>query len=124
MSAGCVNLKIDQGATFYRLLKLKTSLGEPIDLTQNEFRGQIRKHAGDKKLLACFTFEILNQTTNPGEVVMTLTADETAQLPAARHNSAKKIVRELSYDVERVDALGEVERVMEGIIYLSPEVTI
>lgn len=123
MSAGCLNLKIEQGTDFYRLLKIKTSIGEPLDLTGCELRGQIRKHPSDKKILAAFSFFILNQTTNMGEVEMTLSAESTSAIPAVRHNSAKKISRELSYDIELVDAVGEVERLIEGIVYLSPEVT-
>jgi hypothetical protein len=123
MSAASVNLKVEQGADFYRKLTIKDADGVPIDLTENVFRGQIRKNASDQVIMAAFTFSILDQSIHTGQVEMKLSAAETAQLPAAKQTSAKRIVRELAYDVERVSADGSVERLIEGCISLSPEVT-
>ena len=123
MSAASVNLKVEQGADFYRKLTIKDSDGLPIDLTDNEFRGHIRKNASDETIMAAFTFSMLDQSSHRGQVEMKLSASETSQLPAAKQTTAKRIIRELAYDVERVSADGSVERLMEGCILLSPEVT-
>ena len=123
MAAGNFDLEIEQGATYYRILVIKDKNHNPQDISGCVFRGQIRRDADDTKVLAEFSFNILNQTEHKGMVEMLLTEAQTRALPAARQNRARKRVRQLCYDIEFVDISGAVNRVIEGVVFLSPEVT-
>lgn len=122
MSAGSLNFTIEQGTTFQRKITLTDSLSVPIDLTGRTFRGKIKLVAGDGATVADFTFTLLNQLTNPGEVYMSLTDAQTSAIPVDEQTSAEKVLKDYAYDVEMVVG-GEVERVLEGVVSISPEVT-
>lgn len=109
-----LNLELKQGEDFYRLLTFKDENDVAIDLTGFTFAGQIRASYDDELFLS-FTFTILNQTTNTGQVEMTLAK---ALSSAKTINVKNKYV----YDVERNSGTRTV-RVLEGAISISPEVT-
>lgn len=123
MSASSFDLEIDQGSSFYRKLILQDEDEVPVDLTGSTFRGQIRRFPGDIALLAQFTCTVLDQTTNEGEVEVTLTAAQTAALPTGRQGVPQRRDQTYAYDIERVFTDGTVQRVMQGLVTMSPEVT-
>lgn len=122
MAAGQLNFTIEQGTTFQRKITLKDSLNVPIDLTGRTFRGKIKLVAGDGATAADLTFSLLNQLTNPGEVYMSLTDAQTSAIPVDEQSSAEKVSKDYAYDIEMIVS-GEVERILEGVISVSPEVT-
>lgn len=124
MPAGQYNLYIEQGATFYKKLIFKDAGQNPIVLTGYTFRGQIRDTSSSATVILSFTFNILDQTANPGQLEMTLTALETASITVPNPNNDYRAYRELAYDVERVTtSSGEVDRILEGLVTVSAEVT-
>lgn len=114
--ATTLNLTHDQGASFLRSLTIKDSSNVAINLTSYTLRGQARKKYADEAAAFSFVFTIKDQGTNPGEVDMTLAPSVTSALSI-------KEPTEYLYDVELVSAGGEVTRLFQGTITLSPEVT-
>lgn len=110
MAAGKLNIFIEQGATWTRTLELKDSNEDPINITGKTFRGQIRKKAQDPDILAAFTFNITNGSG--GIVTATLSATTTAAIPG----------QNCVYDMEMVDG-STVTRILEGVAFISPNVT-
>lgn len=124
MAAAKLNLLILQGSTFTRLLTFRTAgPGTEIDLTGRTFRGQIRKSPGGVKV-ADFTFVVQDQVTNTGEVLMSLTAEQTAAIRLVKQTTPDRTLEPFAYDVEQVFLNGQVERILEGIVEVSPEVTV
>lgn len=125
MAAGKLDLYIEQGSTFFRKLKFTDNQPTPveIDLTGYTYAGKIRKTIGDGTVLANFTCTVLNQLTNPGEMTVELTAAQTAALPLKAQKTATRVTEAFAYDVEVTYPSGVVERVLEGVCNVSPEVT-
>lgn len=98
------DLLLQQGSSFRRTLSFDT------DVSAVQFRGQIRRSHQDSTVLAEFLFEVINST----QLSISLTAAQTAALPAER----------LVHDIEAF-AAGEVfvSRIIEGKIKVTPEVT-
>ena len=79
MAAAKLNLKIAQGATFLRTLTIQDSSGNPINITGWTFDSEIKDRIGGT-LLGTFSFVILDQGTNLGQVTMNLTPAQTKAL--------------------------------------------
>ena len=103
------NLFVDQGATFATKLVLNDADGVPVDLTGYTASGQIRKHYTSSNATN-FTVSL---TASTGSVVLSLSANATANLISGRY----------VYDVEMVDTSGNISRIIEGIVTVSPNVT-
>ena len=123
MAAAALNLTIEQGTTFRRLLTFKDSLDADIDLTGQTFRGSIRRSVTDATAVAVFTFVVANQISNTGEVTMTLSAAASSAIVLQTQDSAIRVSELFAYDVERVFVDGSVERVLQGVVTLVPEAT-
>lgn len=101
------NLVVDQGTTFATSIEILDQNDEAIDVTGYTARGQIRKHYTSSNAIS-FTTGLAN-----GTLVISLTANQTANIVAGRY----------VYDVELVDLNGVVVRILEGIVTITPEVT-
>lgn len=114
MSSNYLDLTVRQGEDFYRLLTIQDQNGNDINLTGYTFTAQIRE-TYSSPLFMSFSFTILDQDTNTGEVEMEI---------SAATSSAKVINSELvyKYDVEMNDGTSTT-RIMEGNCIISPEVT-
>lgn len=123
MAAASLTLSIDQGATFTRKLIFKDSLGALINLTGQTFTGMIKKSFSDTTALATFTCTVLNQTTNLGEVTVELTSAASSAIPIKIQKPGTRTTEDFIYDIERTYSTGVVERILEGIARISPEVT-
>lgn len=105
------NIFIDQGSTFSSIVTVNGSDGLVFNLTGYTARGQIRKAFASTSYTA-FTVEINNPAG--GEIIISLTAAQTAALSAGRY----------VYDIEIVETTsGAVTRVIEGQVEISPRVT-
>lgn len=113
------NFRINQGATKNIPITWKDKNGVPIDLTGYVIRSQIRPAISSSTIFlemnsatpaAGVSFGPLNAT---GVINITLSANLTASLS---FNTAY-------YDLEAVSSGGQVTRVLEGLVVLSPEVT-
>lgn len=112
MAAGLLNILVEQGATFSRTLTVYSTGTTPLNLTGKTLRGQLRKSLADAAPAGTFVFTVADQGTNPGVATWTLSATNTALLPA----------QTLRYDVELVDGT-TVTRILEGEAFVSGEVT-
>lgn len=114
MAAAKYNLTIEQGATFVKSVTVKDfTTGVARDLTGYTARGQIRSDYASTTPLATFVITTLNSS---GTFVFQLSAAVTAALD----------FESAVYDIE-IEQTGSsplnVERVMQGNVYLSKEVT-
>jgi hypothetical protein len=113
--AGTLHLTIEQGATYDPVLTWGDENGAPIDLTGYIARMQIRA-----SVEAVTT--IHEATTANGQLVMGGAAGTvTFNIPAV--DTAAMDFEEAVYDLEVESAGGHVTRLVEGSVYLSPEVT-
>lgn len=104
-----VNLIIDQGTTFETTIDLTDDNGDLVNLENYGGAGQIRKHYTSSNSTA---FVVTLGGAN-GTITLGLTANATANLVAGRY----------VYDVELTDPTGDIQRIIEGIITVSPQVT-
>ncbi len=115
MAAAKYNLTIEQGATFKKSVTIKESTtGLPRDLTGYTVRGMVRATYEDPAPIVTFLCLITAPTTG----VFTFELDSIA---------TKQLDFETAvYDIELVQTYSNpenVERVMQGNVYLSKEVT-
>ena len=103
------NLTIDQGATFTTSIQLTDQNNEILDLTGYSGASQMRKHYTSSNSTS-FTVTLV---ANTGEVSLSLTSSQTANLVSGRY----------VYDVELTDSSNTVSRILEGIVTVSPNVT-
>jgi hypothetical protein len=122
MSAGTYTMAIEQGSSFSLQLTIEDSLNVPIDLTGHVFRGQIRRTISDPVIQASFTFNILNQITDTGKVVVTLDPADTMAISLPAQRTVTRADVPMSYDIES-EIAGTVYRWLEGTANISPEVT-
>jgi hypothetical protein len=115
-------ISIDQGANFLITLTIKDEVGAPMDLTGFTFRGKIKKSFSDAASVVDFSFNLLNQVTDTGKVEVSLTAIQTASIPAPAQGTSRTLAK-FVYDIESVDGSGFVRRWLEGDALVSPEVT-
>lgn len=121
MSAGQLTLTIEQGTTFLRIFTIKDSAGNPVNLTGYDLRGQIRETYSSSAVIISFNFEI-HEPLN-GKFKMSLSPTETSSIPVEAASSFKKSLTKYAYDVELVAPSGSIERLIEGVAQISPEVT-
>jgi hypothetical protein len=115
MSAAKKDIYIEQGASFsYKLTVSSSSV--PVDVTSWTFSGQVRRTYDASAILASFTFTILDQVTNTGEVLVELTDTVTSGIPA------EKDITNYVYDIEAAVS-GKKYRLYQGKAVLSAEVT-
>lgn len=104
------NLAVDQGANFLSTISVTDSTGTARNLSNYSARGQLRRSYHSVSNVA-FTVEINNPSE--GEIQISLNADQTSNLKYGRY----------VYDLELIDNSYAVERLLEGIVTVYPEVT-
>ena len=108
--ASVSNLAIDQGSNTTITITVTDDTGSARNLTGFSGRGQLKRSYFATSNVA-FTVTIPNPSE--GEVVLSLNADQTSNLKYGRY----------VYDVELVSNTFNVERIIEGIVTVYPEVT-
>lgn len=103
-----LNLVIDQGSTFITTFTMNDDDGNPINLSTYTGSSQIRKHYTSSNATS-FTVGL----ANTGVVTLSLLANTTNLMTPGRY----------VYDVELVDGDGDVSRVVEGLVTITPGVT-
>lgn len=113
MSAGIYNILIEQGATFRKTIAYKDSTGAPIDLTAvSSIVGQVRPTAADPTEVP-FTLSVEVPAT-AGLILWQMAASVTSVLAAP----FKQV-----YDIDINWNNGDVTRLLQGAVTISPEVT-
>jgi hypothetical protein len=113
--AAIANLRIDQGASFSSDVTVTDSSGDAFNLTGYTAAAKMAKGYASTRTRTSITTSIASDPTT-GVVTLSLTADQTNALDApARY----------VYDVEITRTSDStITRVIEGIITISPSVTI
>jgi hypothetical protein len=109
------DLQIAQGATYSQVINWKTgSTPAFVNTTGYTARMQLRtSYSAASASLELTTSNSRISLTNAGVITLSLTATETAALAAGRY----------VYDLEMVSSGGQVTRLLEGVVTVSPEVT-
>lgn len=104
------NLVLEQGSTFSVTIGYNDSSGNPVDLTNYTPRSQMRKSYYSANAIT-FTANVSNAID--GEITLSLSSEQTANINAGRY----------LYDLEIVRNGNVVTRVVEGIVTVLPEIT-
>lgn len=112
MSAILEDIKIEKNANFSYEFIVKQSDGTPLDLSTATALSSLKKSYEATTSTLDFTTSIVSPATD-GKVRLTLDSTQTATLD---HN------RRYVYDVI-LQLNGEVQRVRQGKVYVSPSVT-
>ena len=124
MASNTYDITIKQGSTYTLEMQIDDSLGAGIDLTGHTFRGVIKKLISSTTNEASFSFVIdPDQVTNAGKVTATISAVNTALIDAHKTENCRRRTTCMSYDIESIDSSDNVERWLEGVANISPEVT-
>ena len=120
MIAGTYNIYCEQGATFTRILTIRVpdeidpNITTPYDLTNHTARMQIRRTTTTASAMIELT------TENNGLIIDddagSITIEMSDQVTASLTTSGV-------YDLEIIDSVGHVSRVVQGTFTLNPEVT-
>lgn len=110
--AAYVELYMDQGANFKNVINITDDKdNSSINLVSYNVRSQMRRSYYSINASANIVCTITDATN--GEITMTMTAANTANIKAGRY----------LFDLETEDNSGFVTRVLEGIITVTPQVT-
>jgi hypothetical protein len=113
-----ISLTIYQGASFKRAWELAdTASGAPINLTGYTARMQVRGKIKDTEPLVDLT------TENDGITIIMDEEKTTMTLYISATVTKGITVSKAVYDLELVDSMGDVYRLMEGSVVISKEVT-
>lgn len=122
MTAGQDDITIEQGATFSTTITITDPVtGAVIDVSGWTFRGKVRSTYSSTTVQASFTFDTSLGAT--GVVTATISAANTALIAVPAATSFVRTIHKYIYDIEGVKVDTSVVRVVEGIAYISPEVT-
>lgn len=127
MSTRNIGIVMDQTTDFSLVIGINGVDG-PIDITDYEFKSQMRKDTNPSSpVVAEFQFTILDQTTNKGQVQWFLPATDNSEeditTAIATPLTALRQTTQFVFDVKMKDSIGNISRIIQGIIYLSPEAT-
>ena len=103
------NLVVDQGSDFNVIIDVVNNAGS-IDISAYTYRGQVRKTYSSSTAVDFYTSS--NDPAN-GKLEISLSSAQTSVMKAGRY----------VYDVEVVDTIGNVTRVVEGQLEVTPRVT-
>jgi len=107
-----VELYIDQGSTFSNIINITDDITNlPINITGYVVTCQIRKSYYSSNISANINCSLSNVTN--GEITMTLDAANTSNLKPGRY----------VFDVKTKDTGNYINRVLEGTITITPQVT-
>jgi len=109
MSAGKYDIKVDQGSDFSLQLTIQES-GSAKDLSGFSLRGQMRPTKDSSTLTATFTTSITDVTGGVCTISLPYTTTENIT------------VGQYFYDIELFTG-STVQRIIEGLVTVSPEVT-
>lgn len=115
MIPGELNITIYRGDDFSLIFRMKDSVSNSyINLTERTGRAHIRTEALASEILETFSVTVLDQTTVPGGVMISLTPTQTAGLPLTGG----------VYDIELFNAdRSWVRTPLAGKVIVLPEVT-
>jgi len=111
--SGKLDITIEQGATFSRLITITDADSIPVDISSDTFRGEVRSSYKSGTVEGAFAFQFQTDGTD-GKVVIRMTDETTTTMTFGKN---------YVYDVEWVKSNGTVVRLLEGTAVVTPEVT-
>lgn len=122
-----LGIEINQNTDFALVISITNESGA-IDITDYGFKSQMRSTTDSTgEAVAEFEFEVLDQTTNTGQVKWFLPAASTAEDVFTTSTATALVNGRLTtpfiFDVKMKDNAGVISRIIQGIIYMSPEAT-
>lgn len=121
MTAGKLDLIIEQGALFQRTFQCRAEDGyTPVDLNGWSADGKIRRKTS---IANSIPINVAINGPTLGIVQMYLTDEETALIPTDPQGGPERQPTIYTYDIELTDPSGQTFRILEGIIEVSPEAT-
>ena len=114
MAAGYQNLLIEQGTSYSTTITLDDTNGNIYDLTNYYAESQIRKSYYSANTAGVFNVTI--PSVSSGQIVISMTASNTANIMPGRYVYDVKLVSSTSPNSDTV-------RILEGIVEISPQVT-
>ena len=111
MAAGTYNFTLEQGSTFSRQITVQEN-SSALNLTGYTARMQMRSTHDSSSIALTFTTTIANPATQ-GKVNLIATATQTAAVEEGIY----------VYDLEFESSAGNVTRILEGQVTVTPEVT-
>lgn len=105
------NISIYQGDTYINEITIQDSNGDPIDISNRTYSGQIRKAPGGASVEASFTSSITDAVN--GKVQISLSSSQTASIPSGTYY----------YDVQE-NNLGIILTLMAGKATVSAQVSL
>lgn len=110
--AAYVELYMDQGATFNNVINITDDMTNvSVNLSNYTVRSQMRRSYYSINASAQIVCSITDASN--GEITMSMAASNTSNIKAGRY----------LFDLETEDGNGNVTRVLEGIITVTPQVT-
>lgn len=97
-----------------------------VDLTGYQFLGEMKTSTDpDADVVAEFDFTISDQVLKKGQVLMSLSTDaqETVVTSISSSLYRQRLTTPFTFDVKMKDTSGTISRIIQGLIYASPDVT-
>jgi hypothetical protein len=115
------NITIEQGSTFDLPFTIYNSDGTPFNLTNwGTVRGQIRRRYRSTSIIASFTCTVVSALL--GQIDITLSPTVTKDIVAGDTSTDSRSI--YVYDIEIENTInGQVKRILNGQVFVSPEVT-
>ena len=110
MAAGTYNFTLEQGANFNRALTLKEN-DSVMNLTGYSAASQMRSTHDSSTVVATFTCVVSNASA--GQITMAQTASQTGAIEEGIY----------VYDTEITNSAGNVTRILQGRVTVTPQVT-
>lgn len=118
-----LDITIYQGASFRLPFELVDEDDVAVSIAGATVRGKVKNDVDDASgaAIAAFTGTVTDGPNGEGEV--TLTATETAAIVLPASAVKKRPITKYLYDIEILFSDNQVQRILEGRCYVSPEVT-
>lgn len=107
--ASIADLYVDAGTNYSTVVNVSGDDGFQLDLTASTVKAQLRRHNYSANAI---DFNV--SLGELGEIILELDSTKTAMLKNSRY----------LYDVIITDANGVVSRIIEGIVFVNPRVTV
>jgi hypothetical protein len=114
------NFDYNQGTTLTFLVTYQDDQENPIDLTDYQFRGQIRLRMRDTTPAG--EFVITGEDLENGLVRVTLQPQSLIGVQLTNPETFRSRTS-MVYDIEMESPLGDITRLLNGTVRVSPEVT-
>jgi hypothetical protein len=124
-----LGIVLNQNTDFSLVILIKDQDG-PIDITGYQFKGQMRASTDPSSpVVAEFVFTIQDQTMEAtlGQVLWSLPAADSAEGDITTSFATPLVFPRQKtpfiFDVKMMDTTSKITRIVEGVVYVSPEAT-